>query len=244
MKQRIPKKIHYCWFGDSKLPSLAKKCMDSWKHYLGDYEIKRWDESNFDISSYSYTKEAYEAGKFAFVSDYVRMHALYYEGGIYMDTDVEVVKNLDKFLIHEAFSGFESPDLISTGIIGSGKKHPWIEEILKYYRNISVDKSNSMFIEPNTVLITKLSLEKGLILNNQKQTFAGVTIYPKEYFCPGDYDSNDLKKTDNTHTIHHFAGSWLSSKEKLFLWFKKKILLEYLPFFEKPLQTFYRNYIK
>ena len=109
MDIRIPKVIHYCWFGRGKLPKLAKKCIKSWKKYLPDYKIIEWNEDNFDINSNQYVREAYEAKKYAFVSDYVRLYALYNYGGIYMDTDVEVIKSLDEFLIHEAFSGFESP---------------------------------------------------------------------------------------------------------------------------------------
>lgn len=243
MQQLIPKKIHYCWFGNKKLPKIAKKCMGSWEYYLGDYEVKRWDETNFDVFSECYTKEAYEAGKYAFVSDYVRLYALYHEGGIYMDTDVEVVKNLDRFLKHDAFSGFEGPDFIPTGIMAARKKHPWVEKILNYYRNATFESSKQEQV-PNTVIITKLSLKDGLVLNDKKQTFNGVTIYPKDFFCPMDYDDSRFNLTENTHTIHHFSASWLSPKKKVFLWIKKKVLQTYFPFFKEPLQFFYRKYFK
>ena len=117
----IPKIIHYCWFGGKELPELAKKCIASWKKYCPDYEIIRWDESNFDLESCQYVKQAYQSKKYAFVTDYVRLYAMYTQGGVYMDTDVELTKNLDKFLDHQGFSGFESEAQIPTGIMAAEK---------------------------------------------------------------------------------------------------------------------------
>ena len=123
----IPKIIHYCWFGGKPLSPMARRCIDSWKKYCPDYQIKRWDETNFDLNSCTYIREAYEAKKWAFITDYVRLCVMYNYGGIYMDTDVEVLKNLDCFLSEKAFSGFESVDRIPTGIMASEKECPIIK---------------------------------------------------------------------------------------------------------------------
>ena len=122
----IPKIIHYCWFGRGEMPPLAKKCIKSWKKYCPDYEIKEWNEDNFDLDMYPYAREAYDNRKFAFVTDVVRLYAIYTEGGIYMDTDVEVLKPLDSFLKHIAFSGYENDTLVPTGIMASEKGAKWI----------------------------------------------------------------------------------------------------------------------
>ena len=138
----IPKKIHYIWVGGNPLTPLAEKCIESWKKYCPDYEIVRWDESNFDVNQNQYCKEAYENKKWAFVSDYIRLKVLYEEGGIYMDTDVEVVKPLDKFLSNPAFSGFENDTMIPTGIIASEKNNPWVDKLLKKYDDKHFIKKN------------------------------------------------------------------------------------------------------
>ena len=131
----IPKIIHYCWFGGKPLPELACLCIESWKKFLPEYRIIRWDEESFDINSNTYVKEAYENKKYAFVTDYVRLYALYTHGGIYMDTDVEVRRPLDQFLQHQAFSGFESYHDIPTGIMASEKGFQGIKDQLDYYNN-------------------------------------------------------------------------------------------------------------
>src|SRR5699024_8907222 len=126
----IPKIIHYCWFGGNELSKTTKVCINSWKKKLPDYKIIEWNESNFDINSNQYVKEAYQAGRYAFVTDYVRLYVLYHYGGIYMDTDVEVLKSLDSFLKHQAFTGCENEKNSVTGIIGSEKDHEWIKTLL------------------------------------------------------------------------------------------------------------------
>ena len=133
----IPKIIHYCWFGGNPLSDLAQKCIDSWKKYCPDYEIKEWNESNFDLNSCDYVREAYQAKKWAFVTDYVRLYAMVTEGGIYMDTDVEVIRPLDSFLSNRAFSGFEDETNIPTGIMACEKGFPLFEELLEEY-NIDI----------------------------------------------------------------------------------------------------------
>lgn len=207
----IPKKIHYCWFGGKELPELAKKCIESWKKYCPDYEIIEWNESNFDLNMNDYVKEAYENKKWAFVSDVARLYALYTEGGIYMDTDVEVTQNLDKFLHHEAFSGFESYDSIPTGIMACTKNNKLFKKLLDYYNDKHfVNKKGNFNMTTNVEIITNELDGKGLVRNNTYQVVEGFALYPCDYFCPLDLTTKKLSKTTNTHTIHWFNGSWLT----------------------------------
>ncbi len=206
----IPKIIHYCWFGRGQKPALAVKCIASWKKYLPDYEIKEWNEDNFDLDLYPYAREAYDNRKFAFVTDVVRLYALYHEGGIYMDTDVEVLKPLDCFLDLPAFSGFEDDINVPTGIMASEKGGKWVKENLAYYdRRHFVNHNGELDLTTNVISITNYMLSHGLKRNNTFQQFADlITIYPKDYFCPKSYIDGKIYLTNNTYTIHHFAGSW------------------------------------
>lgn len=209
----IPKIIHFCWFGGNPLSELAEKCIESWKKYCPDYEIIRWDESNFDVNQNTYCREAYEAKKWAFVSDYARLKVLYEYGGIYMDTDVEVIRCLDSFLTYTAFLGFESPTHLGTSIIASKKEATWIWDLLSYYDSkIFINQNGEMGLTPNTKVVTDMMLSKyQLKLNNSYQYLNNeVIVFPIEYFCPKDYYSGNLSITDNTHTIHHYNGSWHS----------------------------------
>lgn len=207
----IPKIIHYCWFGGKKKPVEALKCIQSWRKYLKDYQIIEWNEQNFDINQNQYVKEAYESKKYAFVTDFVRLFALKEYGGIYMDTDVEVLKPFNQFLHHEAFSGFENNNFIPTGIMGSQKGGQWVSELLDMYKDKQFILPSGKFdTTTNTVLITNHMLKKGLIKNNIFQDFKNyVTLYPSDYFCPKDHATGLIKITENTVCIHHFAASWL-----------------------------------
>lgn len=212
----IPKVIHYCWFGGNLLPELAQKCIESWKKYCPDYEIKRWNETTFDIHSNAYVEEAYEARKYAFVTDYVRLYALYHEGGVYMDTDVEVLKPLDDLLDYEAVSGFEAPSQIPTGLMASREGHPFIKELLADYDNIHFKRADgTLDMTTNVRRITDHCLQYGLQLNNMLQTINGFTLLPKDYLCPKDVNTGELNISANTYTIHHFNGSWVSEEQKL-----------------------------
>ncbi|MGE7614591.1 glycosyltransferase family 32 protein [Paenibacillus sp. NPDC101420] len=224
----IPKKIHYCWFGGNPLPLLAIKCIESWRKHCPDYEIIEWNETNFDIDSNEYVKQAYEAKKYAFVSDYVRLSALYHCGGIYMDTDVEVIKPLDEFLEDEAFSGFETPATVSTAIMGCKQHDPFFEILLSYYNGRKFIKSDGSYdLTTNVTVITSYCVQNGLKLNNTHQTKNGFTMYPQKYFCPKDHVSGSIELRTETYTIHHFAGSWVSSsakrKKKLYKLFGKRM---------------------
>ena len=213
---RIPKIIHYCWFGRGQLPEEAKRYIESWKKYCPDYEIKEWNEDNFDINSNKYVKEAYESKKYAFVTDYVRLYALYNEGGIYMDTDVEVLKPLDKFLKHHAFSSFENNDSIPTGLMASEKGGEWVKNLLDEYYNISfIKEDGALDVTTNVTRITNLTERMyGLKRKSSYQDLGVVTLYPHDYFCPKDWKSGNIYLTENSYAIHHFNGSWHSEKEK------------------------------
>ncbi|MCQ2146596.1 MAG: glycosyl transferase [Bacteroidales bacterium] len=220
----IPKIIHYCWFGHGEMSPLAKKCIQSWREKLPDYEIKEWNESNFDLNLYPYTKEAYEKKKYAFVADVVRLYALYSDGGIYMDTDVEVLKSYDPFLHHTAFSGYET-DKVTTGIMASEKGGEWVKHNLDYYTDRHfILEDGTMDQTVNVVTIYKYMLELGFRGDNTFQDFPGIiTIYPRDYFCPKSYYDGIIRLTDNTVVIHHFEGSWHSKKDKLKYKFLKSL---------------------
>ena len=224
----IPKIIHYIWFGGNPLPEDAQNCIASWEKHCPDYEIIRWDESNFDVTSNEYVKEAYDAKKWAFVSDYVRLWALVTFGGIYMDTDVEVIKPLDPFLSHKAFSGFESPDAIPTGIMACEKNYPLFVSLLKEYDERHFINQNGTFdMRTNVVTITNYCLDRGLILNNAFQEIDGFALYPNDWFCPKSHETGEIYLTSNSVTIHHFNGSWLDQTERMLLTERRDFLERY-----------------
>lgn len=230
----IPKVIHYCWFGRGKKPALAIKCLNSWKKNLPEYEIKEWNEDNFNLDMYPYAREAYNSRKFAFVTDVVRLYTLYHEGGIYMDTDVEVIKPLDPFLCHCAFSGFESDTDVPTGIMASEKGGIWARENLRYYEGRHfVNQNGELDLTTNVTAITHFMLQHGLKRDNSYQDFPElITIYPKDVFCPKSYNDGKIYLTNNTVTIHHFAGSWGADKDKLkrrlYLFISQNVVLHWL----------------
>jgi hypothetical protein len=221
----IPKVIHYCWFGSAPMPKLALKCIDSWKKILPDYELKLWNETNFDIQSVPYTKEAYYARKYAFVTDYVRLYALFHFGGIYMDTDVEVLKSLDDLLYLPGFSGFESETEVPTGIMACEQHNVWSKEQLDEYNGkhfITVDEKLDM--TSNVQIISASMASNGFRLQNSYQVYKNcMHLFPKEYFCPKSR-TGILTLTSNTYCIHHFAASWDTPQLKLKRWFFRKLL--------------------
>lgn len=221
----IPKIIHYCWFGRNPLPPLAIKCIESWKKYCPDYEIKEWNEDNFDLDLFPYAREAYDNRKFAFVTDVVRLYALYHEGGIYMDTDVEVLRPIDRFLTHHAFSGFENERNVPTGIMASEKGGKWAKDNLEYYTDRHFLFSDGKYdLTTNVTIITNYMLPLGLKQNNTYQDFSNlITFYPKDYFCPKSYEDGKIYLTENSYTIHHFAGSWVSEEDKYVMKVKRNV---------------------
>lgn len=222
----IPKIIHYCWFGRGDIPASALKCIESWKKYLPDYSLKEWNEDNFDINSNLYVSQAYENKKYAFVTDFVRLYAIYTEGGVYMDTDVEVLKSLDEFLVHSAFSGFENNNYVPTGIMAAEKGSLWARELLADYNNRTfVQMDGSLDTTTNTKTITDYMLNKGLILNDRYQEIKGlVVMYPHDYFCPKDHGTGIIKLTSRSVCIHHFAKSWVDPRIRYLSDFKKSLM--------------------
>lgn len=213
----IPKTIHYCWFGGNQLPDSAVRCIDSWKKYCPDYEIREWNENNFDTNLNTFTRKAYEAKKWAFVSDVARLWIIYNNGGIYMDIDVEVIKPLDGLLNSNMYIGFESDNFMNTGLgFGAERNFYVIKRMLDMYEELSfVDFENAIDVISCPVHNTEAMKNEGFILNNTKQTINNITVYPTEYFCPKNNLSGKLVITENTHTIHHFDASWWTEKERL-----------------------------
>lgn len=225
----IPKIIHYCWFGRNPLPPLAIKCIESWKKYLPDYEIKEWNEDNFDVDMIAYTKEAYAAKKYAFVSDYARFWILYKYGGLYFDTDVEIIKPMDEIIACGPFMGCEdepndtSVANVAPGLgLGVNSGLSFYKEMLDLYSSKSFQKDSGINTTTVVEYTTQLLLEKGLKNINEIQLVDNIFIYPKEYFCPLNYKTRQLEITDKTLTIHHYMASWLTP------WMKFKINLSKL----------------
>lgn len=207
----IPKTIHYCWFGCNPKPELAKKCIASWKKYCPDYEIIEWNEENFDISSAPlYVRQAYEAKKWAFVSDYVRLYVMTLYGGIYMDTDMELIKPIDAFLERQAFSGFEDDSHIAAGIMGCEKGFSMIKELLHYYDNILFCNEDGSLNQTTIVItITNACKKRNYNPNGRYQVVGGFALYPCEVFYPLNNQTGMLRKTKSTVAIHWYSGSWV-----------------------------------
>ena len=212
----IPKVIHYCWFGNGQLPPLAEKCIKSWKKYCPDYEIICWNEENFDVTQNRYMREAYEAKKWAFVSDFARLKVVYDHGGIYLDTDVEILKPIDELLESNGFFGFDEKGLVCTGLgFGAEAGNEIVSAFLKDYDDIPVllpDGSLDMSPCPNrnTDALKRL----GMDTENNDQTFMGARFLPCEYLCPMEYYTGKKNITKNTYSIHHYCASWTSKVSK------------------------------
>ncbi|MBE5952585.1 MAG: glycosyl transferase [Lachnospiraceae bacterium] len=209
----IPKKIHYCWFGGNKLPAEAEKCIESWKKYCPDYEIIQWNESNYDLEKNEYVKYTYNNKKYAFLSDYVRLDVIYNEGGVYLDTDVELIRPLDALLDDDGYIGMEQVGTINTGQgFGAIAKHPFVKENKEFYENHSFLDEEGRFKKIICVPVSTSIMEaKGLKKENIIQMIYDMKIYPVDYFCPKVLGTNKIKLTDNTYSIHHFESSWKGS---------------------------------
>lgn len=211
----IPKKIHYCWFGSGEMDKLSWRCMASWQRFCSDYELIRWDESNSPLADNNYVQQAYAAGKWAFVSDYVRAWALSQQGGIYLDTDVELLASLDAFLENEAFMGFEAIDKVATCVLGCQARNSFFERWLAEYAEKQFIRQDGSFDETTNVeMLTDLLVNAGLRCDNQKQMIAGVCVYPQDYFSPKDLHTGKINCTARTVAIHHFSASWMSKRQR------------------------------
>ena len=223
----IPKIIHYCWFGGNPLPELAQKCIASWKKHCPDYEIREWNESNFDVTSCDYAREAYEAKKWAFVTDYARLAIIYEYGGVYLDTDVELISSLNQFLDDTCFMGIEKGNHIATGLgFGSVPKNQTIKELLELYNHISFYNSDGTIkLITCPIITTDHFIKKGFLKEDKKQVIENVVIYPSEFFCPLSPGEDKCVITDNTISIHHYSASWIPD-ETLYIQKLKRILLK------------------
>lgn len=207
----IPKIIHYCWFGGNDKPKMVIDCINSWKKFMPDYEIIEWNESNFDVNCNDFVKMAYEKKKWAFISDFCRLFALFNYGGIYMDTDVEVLKSFDPLLNHN-FLCYEQDEYICTAVMGFEKGSLFLKEFMDKYKSECFNLS-----KPNSKHLYEFLRDKISIPKNINLCFEGkdILFLTSDYFSPKDYVTKKLCITNNTYSIHHFDGSWKDSKSKL-----------------------------
>ena len=222
----IPKKIHYCWLGGNPLPESAKKCIKSWKKYCPDYEIIEWNETNYDFTKNAYMKEALEAKKWGFVPDYARLDIVYQHGGIYLDTDVEIIKPFDDLLEYPGFAGFESPQYVALGLgFGAEAGNAVIKRLMDSYDGLHFVCDGEINATPSPELNGVVFNELGLIPDGSFQKLDGFAILPPDYLCPKSLNDGIIRRTENTYSIHHFDASWLSDssqKAKLERWKKKQ----------------------
>lgn len=233
----IPKIIHYCWFGRGPKPALAERCIASWRKYLPDYEIKEWNEDNFDVNSIPYTEEAYRVRKYAFVSDYARFWILYKYGGVYFDTDVELIRPIDFMISKGNFLGVENSGIDLSKPVSPSTKNYYVnpglgmcaEANLAIFKEIRNDYEQSHFIlsdgkmNPENVVgrTTKILFRHGLKITKNIQVVDGLTIYPMDWMCPIRTTDGKMFLTENTVSIHHYAASWTTPLHR----FLRKVLL-------------------
>lgn len=216
----IPKIIHYCWFGENPLPISALRCIESWKKYLPNYEIKEWNETNFDVNLIRYTNEAYAARKYAFVSDYARFWILYHCGGVYFDTDVELIKDMTPIINKGAFMGMEDTGQnshivnVAPGLgIASPAFHPVYKQLLDLYDSLYfINDDGELNLKTVVAYTTEILQKKGLTNKLEIQCIEDIMIYPTAYFSPKNFYTGKIKITPNTYSIHHYSMSWLPAK--------------------------------
>jgi len=250
VKSEIPKIIHLCWLSGDRYPEKIEKCISSWKKNLNGYEIILWDKNKFDLNSVKWVKESYENKMYAFASDYIRFYALYYFGGIYLDSDVEIIKSFDDLLNCRSFIGYEFTGVPEAAVIGAMPKQKWIKECLDFYKNKSFFDKNGKMNRVVLPMILKAIYEKfsgvKMFDNSTIQIWDDNYIYPYQYFSPRNTFSKKIELNHNTYAIHHFNASWLSKSPSLKQ--KKNIHVNLLKFFGRKnylkLLYFIRTYIK
>lgn len=213
----IPKIIHYCWFGRGEKPELAKKCIASWKKFCPDFEIREWNEDNCDYLAMPFMAEAYAAKKYAFVSDVMRLIVLEQYGGVYFDTDVEVVRDISPLLNDEGFIGFENNRFVNSGQVMAAVPHqPIVQAMIDEYKKLHYMQPDSSVMPVGCPRLNSDVLERfGLIRNGQEQIVAGIHVYPDDYFNPMDSTTGKLTKTENTYSIHWYSMSWLPKRTQM-----------------------------
>ncbi|MDC9721654.1 MAG: glycosyltransferase [Urechidicola sp.] len=231
----IPKIIHFCWLSGDGYPKLIEQCLATWKTKLPDYEFMLWDTNKFDVNSTFWTRQAFESKKYAFAADYIRLHAIYNYGGIYLDTDVEVLKNFDDLLHLPYFIGLEQNDIIEAAVFGAEKGADWIADCMHYYDNrafIKEDGTPDLIILPNIMEAQIeqnrkfVNLEHKELANIEKliKDTSKLILYPYDFFSAKNHESQDINKTKNTYTIHHFNNAWVSKRKKNSYAFKTQAL--------------------
>ena len=210
----IPKIIHYCWFGRGEKPKLAQKCIESWKTICPDYEIVEWNEDNFDVHQNEYLDWCYKNKKWAYLSDLARLIVVYENGGIYFDTDVELLKRPDAYLNYDAFYGFENNEHVATGLgFGAVKNEKTVYSMIEIYRKMKVDSEGQIKMIGCPTINTEALLPYGLQLNGEKQVLDNVIILPEDYLNPYDDPTGKLNKTANTISVHWYSKSALTKKQ-------------------------------
>ena len=205
----IPKIIHYCWLSNDPIPKDLKKYMKSWKEKLYDYEFILWDLNRFDLNRSLWVKQAFEAKKYAFAADYIRLYAVYNYGGIYMDMDVEVIKSFNDLLRNDYILGYEAAKGLEAGVFGAPKKAPWVKEVLEYYTSKEFALPNGLYND------TPLPIIMDEVLNADYITNKKIVPLPTDFLTAKSSKTGKITITPNTYTIHHFAGSWKSWDEKM-----------------------------
>ena len=205
----IPKIIHYCWLSNDPIPKDLKKYMKSWKEKLYDYEFILWDLNRFDLNRSLWVKQAFEAKKYAFAADYIRLYAVYNYGGIYMDMDVEVIKSFNDLLRNDYILGYEAAKGLEAGVFGAPKKAPWVKEVVEYYTSKEFALPNGLYND------TPLPIIMDEVLNADYITNKKIVPLPTDFLTAKSYKTGKITITPNTYTIHHFAGSWKSWDEKM-----------------------------
>ncbi len=215
-EQKIPKIIHYCWFGNTKIPDNLQRCIDTWKRYCPDYKIIRWDESNYDVSKNRYMLQAYEKGKYGFVPDYARLDIIREYGGIYLDTDVELIRSLDDLLPYEFYCGFEDDHYVALGLgFGAVSGHPLINEMIDIYQNLDFVKDGMINYTASPYYQSVVLEKQGFLLNGMYQEKNGVGILPYDAFAPGGSLLLPDEITKHTFSIHHYDASWIEGRNEI-----------------------------
>ena len=213
---KIPKVIHYCWFGPNPLPEIFEKCYESWKKYCPDFEIKFWNEENFDVNANEYLSKTYKLNKFSKISNYARLKIIYENGGVYLDIDVELIKSIDELLNHDMYLGFEDEIRVNTGLgFGAVQGHELIKKMMENYENETKKINKDYRYETCPVFDSKKLVDLGFELVNKYQIYNKIIFLPTTYLNPKGFRSNETNFTENTISIHHFSNTWFDRRQRI-----------------------------